>query len=106
MVRQSDPRSVSTGVTRFVSTTEGVRGERSPVSDASCEMETGLLQMGFEGWLLGHTPTLWADVGGAGVVDASVSRGTAAVRKEHGRRTLRTGLERERQMGKGGCTGQ
>lgn len=62
----------------------------TPVSDASSEVQAGVLQVGLEGRLLGHPPTLGADVGGAGLVDALVGGSTAAVGEEHGGGTLHT----------------
>ena len=67
---------------------------RSPVSDASGEVQAGLLQVGLEGRLAGRrAAALGADVGGEGLVDALVSAGAAAVGEQDGGRALLARLE-------------
>lgn len=69
---------------------------RAPVSNASGEVQTGLLQVGLEAGLSGGAATLRTDVRGFVFVDPLVSGESARVWQHHRRRALRTCRVRSR----------
>lgn len=63
---------------------------RAPVSDASCKVQTGFLQVSLEACLSGSPTTLRTDMRRSVFVDPLVGRYCTRVRQHHGRRALRT----------------
>lgn len=66
----------------------------TPVADTPGKVQAGLLQVGLEAGLPGHAATLGTDVRRSVFVDPLVCGHGARVRQHHGRRALRTCLER------------